>query len=98
MFSVTPYKHIQDNETNYSLNQEDSLGLLDSFFLMMMIIITAITVGYDYHLIWFGLICVQSPSFTLIRTDLLPIKYLLNIELDEEQCTALSRYSGLPAQ
>lgn len=40
----------------------------------------------------------ESPSFTLIRTDLLPIKYLLNIELDEEQCTAVSRYSGLPAQ
>ena len=40
----------------------------------------------------------ESPSFTLIGTDVLPIKYHLNTELDGEQCTALSRYSGLPAQ
>ena len=30
MFSVTLYKNTQDNKTNYSLNREDSLGLLDS--------------------------------------------------------------------
>lgn len=49
-----------------------------------------------FYFIWSGLISVERPPFTLISTDLLLIKYLLDIELDEEQCTAFGRYSGLP--
>lgn len=58
--------------------------------MMVMMIIIITRTGSYYYLIGFGLIYMESLSFTPISIDLLSIKYHLSIELDGEHYIALS--------